>query len=263
MRRLPTWMGTASRMWWPPIEVNGNDNAVSVFRNVSTLGNIAFASRVDFPGPIYGYKLAIGDMDGDGKLDVVFVSFATGQSVSVYRNTSTPGSITFASRTDFGLGGWGNGVAVGDLDGDGKPDVAAETQISSQLSLFRNLSTPGSFTSSSLGIAAGFRLGNESLRRCHRGSGWRRPAGHRLCQQQRRRHSVDLPECRSCGRTAGHHDRNRPIKRLHHRKHGNYSTVAAGGSIPLSYQWNFNGTNIARGDEYLAVHVTNVQLDQA
>ena len=142
---------------------NGSNNVVSAFRNVSTPGNIAFASRVDFPGPVYGYKLAIGDVDGDGKLDVVFVSFANGQSVSVYRNTGTPGSISansFASRVDFDVGGWGNGVALGDLDGDGKPDVAVPTKLPSDLSLFRNVSTPGGFASSSFAGRLDFASGS-------------------------------------------------------------------------------------------------------
>ncbi len=128
----------------------GTSDSVSVLRNLSTPGNISFAPELALTGLPTCYWLALGDLDGDGKLDIAVSSFDQSQAVSVYRNTSSPGSLAFAPNVDFSAGGWGNGVALGDLDGDGKPDLAVVTQLPDHLSIFKNVSTPGSFSAGSL-----------------------------------------------------------------------------------------------------------------
>ncbi|HEX5399643.1 MAG TPA: FG-GAP-like repeat-containing protein [Verrucomicrobiae bacterium] len=145
------------------VDYNDGSGVMSVLRNTATPGNISsnsFAPRLDFAGLPDGSDVKTCDLDGDGKLDVVVAAGANGRAVSVYRNTSTPGNVAFASRVDFGLGGWGNGVALGDLDGDGKPDVAVAARSSDNLSLFRNVSDPGSFTSGSLAARLDFSSGS-------------------------------------------------------------------------------------------------------
>ena len=140
----------------------GSSQSVSVLRNISTLGSIAFTPEVDLPGLPTSFCVAIGDLDGDGKLDLVVSSFNNGQAVSVYQNVSTRGSLTtssFAPRVDFNVGGWGNAVAIGDLDGDGKPDLAVVTQLPDHLSLFKNTSTPGSLTTSSFAARVDYSAG--------------------------------------------------------------------------------------------------------
>jgi len=104
----------------------------------------------DLPEP--AAALAIGDLDVDGKPDVA-AAVQLPSRLDVFRNTSTPGSFTsssFASPIVFSTGSNPNGVAIGDLDGDGKPDIAVVTEMNSLLSIYRNTSTPGSFTNSSL-----------------------------------------------------------------------------------------------------------------
>jgi len=120
---------------------NFSSSTVSVLRNTSTVGSISFARKVDF---ITGtnsrpYNIGLGDIDGDGKLDLVAPN-AFASNVSVIRNTSTPGNLSFAGRVDFTTGDTPSGVAIGDLDGDGKPDIAISNLFSTSVSVFRNTS---------------------------------------------------------------------------------------------------------------------------
>ena len=128
-------------------------------------GNITtsfFAPKVDFPTLASVFPIAIGDMDGDGKLDLVVGCGNGSQVISAYRNTATPGSITtgsFAAHVDFAAPGWVNSVALADLDGDGKLDVAVASQLSSVFSIFKNVSVPGSFTTASLAARVDYPAG--------------------------------------------------------------------------------------------------------
>jgi hypothetical protein len=144
---------------------NYNSGTISVFRNLGVGVDIttnSFAPKVDFPGLASLDYIALGDMDGDGKLDMVASGGNGSQAISVYRNTATVGSITtnsFAPQVDFAAPGWANSVAVGDLDGDGKLDVALVSQISSVFSIFKNVSVPGSFTTDSFAARVDFDSG--------------------------------------------------------------------------------------------------------
>ncbi len=115
-------------------------NVVSVFRNSSTPGTIAFDSRADFATGASPDQIATGDLDGDGKIDLLVVDLHA-DSVTILRNTGTPGTIAFAPKQIMAAGTNAGSIAVGDMDNDGKPDLVACR--GSVVTVFRNISTPG------------------------------------------------------------------------------------------------------------------------
>ncbi len=148
---------------------------VSLFRNISIRGTIAFAQKIDYQTDGLARAVVLGDMDGDGKPDLAVTNYPS--SVSVFRNTSTPGTISFADRIDKSTGIDPRSIAMGDLDGDGRPDLVAanggrDGDTSGTVSLFKNLSINGTIAfapkidyktgSGSIGVAIGY-LDGDSL----------------------------------------------------------------------------------------------------
>lgn len=103
-------------------------NNIIVFNNLNTYGRVSASSfsatPMLFPVAAGPLSLKFGDFDGDGKLDIASVAVGASQ-VSVLRNTSTTGSISFATRFDIGLpGALPSELTVADFNKDGRPDIA-------------------------------------------------------------------------------------------------------------------------------------------
>ena len=139
--------------------LNGNNGTISVFRNMSSAGLISFAAKVDFPAGALPYGIAAGDLDGDGKVDLVVANQGT-DSLSVFRNTSTIGITinSLAPRFSLATSGTPIAVAIADLNGDGKPEIISANTSDSTLSLFQNISTSGTLTSGSFVPGIDFKL---------------------------------------------------------------------------------------------------------
>lgn len=124
---------------------SGQPASISVLRNTSSTGTINFAPRIDFNNGTLTYAIASGDIDGDGKPDLVVCS-VTDQNVSIFRNTSTPGTISFAPKVDLPVGMASYSIAIGDINVDGKPDIAIANSLDNTISVFRNTSSTGSIS---------------------------------------------------------------------------------------------------------------------
>jgi len=126
------------------LSVSSTGASISVFRNISIAGSInlnSFAAKVDI---IFGTSLisslAVGDFDGDSKPDLAGLDYNSNK-VSIVRNKSNIGSIdlnSFSTSVEFLTEINPVSLAINDLDGDSKPDLAVVSSSSTVVSIFRN-----------------------------------------------------------------------------------------------------------------------------
>ncbi|MEG4208188.1 FG-GAP-like repeat-containing protein, partial [Microcoleus sp. Pol7_A1] len=126
-------------------------NAASVLLNTTATGatTASFAPLANFGTGSEPYSVSIGDFNGDGKPDLA-VANANSNSASILLNTTTTGATTasFAPQAAFATGSRPASVSMGDINGDGKPDLAVANANSNDVSILLNTTTTGATTAS-------------------------------------------------------------------------------------------------------------------
>jgi hypothetical protein len=126
---------------------------ISLFRNIGTSGTItrsSFGARTHIGAGAYPIGLVVTDIDGDGKPDIA-VNNGYGFTLSIYRNTGTSGTISFAGSANLIIQLGTAGLAAGDLNNDGKPELVLTNILDNSISIFPNNAIPGSINFFSFG----------------------------------------------------------------------------------------------------------------
>jgi trimeric autotransporter adhesin len=128
---------------------NNHSNTVSVLLNTTAPGATtpSFAAQQVFNTGLYPNSVAVGDFNGDGRLDLASANSGS-DDVSVLLNTTAPGAATpsFATQQIFRTGAHPDSVAVGDFNGDGKLDLASANSGPDDIWVLLNTTASGDTT---------------------------------------------------------------------------------------------------------------------
>ena len=133
---------------------------ITLYKNTSTPGSISFSNMTNLVIPGNPYGIAIGDLDKDGNAELVVSTEGSNSSLYVIKNNSTPGNFSFGSPVSYATLAGAFTLAIGDLDGDGNPDIAATGGNPSGVLVLRNISTLGNL---SFDLPKSFAAGNYTV----------------------------------------------------------------------------------------------------
>jgi hypothetical protein len=94
-------------------------------------GNGTFGGATEFPAGYTPVSLAVADLRGDGKPDLIVANLVANY-VSVLLGTGTG---TFGTPTNFAVGSYPGSVAAADVNGDGHPDLVVANTKSNSVSV--------------------------------------------------------------------------------------------------------------------------------
>jgi lysophospholipase L1-like esterase len=156
-----------------PEVITGNftDNSISIFKNNSTPSTINSStlgakSDVSMTGRVTSVFSSFIDNDAYPDLVIAVHSPATSSNkISVMRNIMTaPGAVSGASFTlaadNISTGSEPVAVGIGDIDGDGNPDIVAADYNSKTVSVFRNTSSGTTISTATISAKVDFATGN-------------------------------------------------------------------------------------------------------
>lgn len=103
---------------------SGGTDKISILKNTSSGGTISFAPHFEITSGSKTKQIALGDLDGDGLLDMV-AAVPFSNAIFVYKNISTTASILFDQPIQLSDVYFPEGIAINDLNADGKPDIVA------------------------------------------------------------------------------------------------------------------------------------------
>jgi hypothetical protein len=242
------------------------DGTLSILQNIinapGAIATDSFAPKISLSIPSGGVDVVIVDIDGDGRLDLA-VSTYLPQTFSIIQNQSNGGDLTassFGQRIDYPLDGRGHTISVGDLDGDGRPDLVVDTELNSTISIFRNESTPGILTNSSLSgpveLATGWNAWGSAVGDLV-GDG--RPD---IVFANTYDNNISIYQNLTPFGTVPPFITTQPASQVVDEGGSASFTVSVGGSEPFSYQWKFNQANIP-GATNATLALTDIHSYQA
>ncbi|MBI3422191.1 MAG: VCBS repeat-containing protein [Acidobacteria bacterium] len=137
-----------------------SDNAAVLLNNCTApCATPSFANPVFYATGLNAGSVAVGDVNGDGKRDLV-VTNHNSSNVSVLLGN---GNGTFQTAVNFNPNGQPLAVTLGDVNGDGKPDLLVANDNQDQVAVLLNTYTAPTFNTSSFGAATSFNAGDHPL----------------------------------------------------------------------------------------------------